>query len=61
MNTYNNAKVSLHHRLLGHSYQNAASATVANAVNILQHNEHIPQHHGNAALLAPRIGGIAAS
>jgi len=38
----------MHHRLPGQSSQNEASATVANAVLALQHNEHVSQHHVGA-------------
>ncbi len=61
MNTYNDTNVSMHHKLPGQSYQNVASAKVANAVNALWHDEHIPQCQGVTALSAPRIGCIAAS
>ncbi len=56
MNTFNDAKVSMHHRLPGQSYQNVASAKVADAVNALWHDECIPQRHRDAVLLTARIG-----
>jgi hypothetical protein len=61
MNTYNDAKVSMHHRLPGQSYQNVSSAKVADAANALWHDEFIPQLHDDAVLLTPRIGYIVAS
>jgi hypothetical protein len=51
----------MHHRLPGQSYQNATSAKVVDAANALQHDERVPQSQVNAALLAPRIGCVAAS
>jgi hypothetical protein len=45
------AKFSIHHRLPGQSFWNVASPTVANAVLVLRHNEHVPQHHVSIALL----------
>jgi hypothetical protein len=41
----------MHHRLPGQSYQNAASAKVADAANALKHDEHVPQRQDDAALL----------
>jgi hypothetical protein len=61
MKTYIDAKVSMHHRLPGLSFQNVASPTISNTALILQHNKHGPLHHDDMVLLNASFGCAAPS